>query len=614
MTAREVLLEVFGFSAFLPHQEEVVDALVAGRDAFVVMPTGGGKSLCYQVPALVRPGTGVVVSPLISLMKDQVDALRANGVRAAAYNSALGEREARRTLARLHAGELDLLYIAPERLLTDAFLERLRDLPLALFAVDEAHCISMWGHDFRPEYLALSRLRDLFPGVPLAALTASADRQTRDDIVRKLGLEDALNVLASFDRPNIRYAVEAKHSPFQQLVKFLAARPYDAGIVYCLSRKRTEEVAAKLRGHGVSASAYHAGLADGVRRQVQEDFSRDRVRVVAATIAFGMGIDKSNVRFVVHYDLPKNVEGYYQETGRAGRDGLPAEALLLYSPGDLMAVKGLIEKGENPERVRIELHKLNAMAGLASSATCRRRALLAYFGEARDADCGNCDVCSSPPRRYDATVDAQKILSCVWRTGQRFGVNHVVDVLRGADTKKIRDFGHQRLSTYGIGKDRPGEAWKSLVRQLVHLGYLEVDLERFSALLLTPAARPVMRGTVALELTLPAEVLEPPAPGAAKKRGRAEAAVEAGVWAGAGAEPDEVLFQLLRKLRRQLAEEENVAPFIIFGDAALKQMAARRPATLDAFGRTPGVGAFKLRRYGPVFVELIQGYLRETGG
>lgn len=606
MRARDILEEVFGYNAFLPHQEEVVDALVNGRDAFVVMPTGGGKSLCYQVPALVRPGTGVVVSPLISLMKDQVDALRANGVRAAAYNSTLEAAEARRTLARLHAGELDLLYIAPERLMTDTFLERLGGIPLALFAVDEAHCISMWGHDFRPEYLALSRLRELFPGVPLAALTASADRQTRDDIVRKLGLDGALHVLAGFDRPNIRYTVREKTAPFQQLVKFLSARPHDAGIVYCLSRRRTEEVAEKLRALGVGACAYHAGLADGVRRQVQEDFSRDRVRVVAATIAFGMGIDKSNVRFVVHYDLPKNVEGYYQETGRAGRDGLPAEALLLYSPGDLMAVKGLIEKGENPERVRIELHKLGAMAALASSATCRRRALLAYFGEARDADCGNCDVCSSPPQRYDATVDAQKILSCVFRTGQRFGLNHVVDVLRGADTKKVRDFGHQSLSTYGIGKDRPAEAWKSLVRQLVHLGYLEVDLERFSALLLTPAARPVMRGAVTLELTLPAEALEPPVRGKPKRR-REEAP------AGAAGEPDEVLFQLLRKLRRQLAEEENVAPFIVFGDAALRQMAARRPADLDAFGRVPGVGAFKLRRYGTAFVELIQGYLRETG-
>ena len=458
-TPLETLQTIFGYGDFRPYQEEIVADLIAGRDSFVLMPTGGGKSLCYQIPALHRDGVGVVVSPLISLMKDQVDALHANGVRAAFYNSSLATADARQVLTDLHRGNLDLLYIAPERLLSEDFLERLRNIPLALFAIDEAHCVSQWGHDFRPEYVQLGRLRRLFPTVPMIALTATADPQTRDDIRQRLGLTEAASHAAGFDRPNIRYLVAEKHKPFDQLTSFLTNHREESGIVYALSRKRTEEVAAKLAATGMAAAPYHAGLSDAERRRVQEAFLRDDIQVVVATVAFGMGIDKPNVRFVVHYDLPKNIESYYQETGRAGRDGLAAEALLLFGYGDIALVRGLIEKGTNEDQKRIEIHKLNAMVGFAEPLTCRRRVLLGYFGENLEEDCGNCDICLNPPERYDATVPAQKVLSCVYRVGQRFGMKHIVDVLRGSRSQRILDLGHDRLSTHGIGADLSQEAW-----------------------------------------------------------------------------------------------------------------------------------------------------------
>ncbi|ABB32935.1 ATP-dependent DNA helicase RecQ [Geobacter metallireducens RCH3] len=591
----DTLRTVFGYRTFRPFQEEIVTRLIGGGDAFVLMPTGGGKSLCYQIPAIHRPGVGIVVSPLISLMKDQVDTLRENGVAAAAYNSAMGEREARQVLARLHAGELDLLYVAPERLMTDAFLERLREIPVALFAIDEAHCVSQWGHDFRPEYVGLGRLRGLFPGVPVIALTATADVQTRSDIIDRLGLRDAQVYVTGFDRPNIRYTVVDKQKPFHQLLAFLGNRPQDAGIVYALSRKRVEEVAGKLRDAGIEAAAYHAGLADGERGRVQEAFLRDDVRVVVATVAFGMGIDKPNVRFVVHYDLPKNIESYYQETGRAGRDGLPAEALLLFGYGDIAVSRSLIESGNNPEQVRIELHKLNAMVGFAEAGTCRREALLGYFGERLAEPCGNCDLCLDPPESFDATEDARKALSCVYRVGQRFGMGHVIDVLRGSKNERIQQLGHDRLSTYGIGADRSAEAWGSIIRQLIHRGYLEQDLANYSVLKLTPAARPLLRGEVSLTLAKPRVKVAP-----VKKEPKRKGVV------ASLAERDEDLFQALRALRKRLADEQQVPPYVIFSDATLVEMATLRPATMDDLLRVNGVGEQKLGRYGAAFLEAIR--------
>lgn len=593
-----VLRSVFGYRSFRPFQEEIVDQVARGGDTFVLMPTGGGKSLCYRIPSLVRPGVGIVVSPLISLMKDQVDALRENGVAAACYNSTLGERESRQVLGRLHGGELDLLYVAPERLMTDAFLERLREVPLALFAIDEAHCVSQWGHDFRPEYVELGRLRGLFPTVPMIALTATADVQTRGDIVARLGLRGAEIYVTGFDRPNIRYSVLEKQKPFRQLEEFLATRPREAGIVYCLSRKRVEEVAEKLRVAGVEAAAYHAGLADAERSRVQDAFLRDDIRVVVATVAFGMGIDKPNVRFVVHYDLPKNIESYYQETGRAGRDGLPAEALLLFGYGDIPVSRSLIESGGNPEQVRIELHKLNAMVGFAEALVCRRRALLGDFGERLEEPCGNCDLCLDPPETFDATEEARKALSCVYRVGQRFGVGHVIDVLRGSRSERILALGHDRLSTYGIGASLAAEAWGSIIRQLIHRGYLEQDLANYSVLKLTPAARPLLRGEENLVLAKPRLRMAAPKKEKAPRR----------PGAATPAERDEGLFQELRALRKRLADDQQVPPYIIFSDATLAEMASLRPATPDELLRVNGVGERKLGRYGAPFLEAIRSH------
>jgi ATP-dependent DNA helicase RecQ len=596
----ETLRNVFGYSEFRPYQEEIIRALIRGEDAFVLMPTGGGKSLCYQIPALHRPGVGIVVSPLISLMKDQVDALVANGVRAAFYNSSLKEMDARRVLAELHSGELDLLYIAPERLMGEPFLERLKELRIAVFAIDEAHCVSQWGHDFRPEYVQLGRLRGLFPQVPMIALTATADAQTRTDIMERLGLARAACHVTGFDRPNIRYTVVEKQKPMGQLMAFLATRPDDPGIVYALSRKRVEEVAGRLMEAGIASAPYHAGLADSERKRVQEAFLRDDLKVVVATVAFGMGIDKPNVRFVVHYDLPKNIESYYQETGRAGRDGLPAEALLLLGYGDIAIARGLIETGGNPEQNRIELHKLNAMVGFAEAQTCRRRVLLGYFGERLEEDCGNCDTCLAPPERYDATEEARKALSCVYRVGQRFGMGHVIDVLRGSHNQRIAQLGHDRLSTFGIGRELSQDAWGSLVRQLVHLGYLEQDMANYSVLRLTETARPLLRGEVALTLARPR--VKAVAPKKEPKKGRG------------GLDYDEKLFHALRALRKTLADEQQVPPFVIFGDATLVEMAAYRPTDPEALLRINGVGKHKLGRYGVQFLDVIRGHGDQSKG
>jgi len=639
-TPLHTLRAVFGFADFRPHQQDIVEHVIAGGDAFVLMPTGGGKSLCYQIPTLHRSGVGIVVSPLISLMKDQVDALRANGVRAAFYNSSLDPADARRVLDQLHAGELDLLYVAPERLMTAAFLDRLagtaegsatsgraamtapadpsaedHSVEVALIAIDEAHCVSQWGHDFRPEYIELGRLRDRFPGVPILACTATADPETRDDVRSRLGLSEAPVYVAGFDRPNIRYTVRDKKKPHEQLLTFIGLHRGESGIVYCLSRKRTEEVAERLRDAGIEAAAYHAGLDPDERRRVQEAFQGDETHVVVATVAFGMGIDKPDVRFVVHYDLPKSVESYYQETGRCGRDGSPAEALLLFGLGDAALVRALIEGGRrrrdpadgdrsgweeeparDPERVRIELHKLNAMIGLAEAQICRRRVLLGYFGERLETDCGNCDVCLDPPERYDATEHAQMALSCVYRVGQRFGAGHVADVLRGAETERISTLGHDRLSTYGIGADLSRDAWLSLLRQLVHLGYLSQDMASYSVLKLTPAARRLLRGDEELVLARPR--VRPISVGARRSAGRTAAAADLSA-------ADAALFDRLRELRRRLAEQASVPAYVVFADATLREMAVARPADEAALLAVNGVGATKLQRYGRSFLDAI---------
>ena len=590
----QILQQVFGYQQFRDHQQQIIDQVVAGGDAFVLMPTGGGKSLCFQIPALKRAGVGIVVSPLISLMKDQVDALLANGVKAACYNSSLKAADARQVLSRLHAGELDLLYVAPERLLNNDFTERLQQLEIALFAIDEAHCVSQWGHDFRPEYIQLGRLRRMFPQVPMLALTATAEKQTRLDILHRLNLDNPLQVNASFDRPNIRYTVIDKKRPYEQLGQFLSGRRDEAGIVYALSRKRVEEVAAKLQKDGYQAAAYHAGLNTETRRNVQDAFLRDDLQIVVATVAFGMGIDKPNVRFVVHYDLPKNIESYYQETGRAGRDGLPAEALLLFGYGDIALSRGLIEKGGNPEQNRIEIQKLNAMAGFAESGTCRRRALLGYFSEQLEEDCGNCDICLDPPESFDATEDARKALSCVFRVGQRFGIGHVVDVLRGAKTERIYSLRHEQLSTWGIGKDQNQEHWSHLLRQLIHLGYLEQDMANYSVIKLTEAARPLLHGEIVLSLSRPR--LKPQR----KKRPSRKIV---------GIEYDEDLFQLLRAKRKQIADRDGVPPYVVFGDGSLAEMAATLPTKREDMLNINGVGHTKLERYGGEFIEEIIGYM-----
>ncbi len=588
----ETLQQVFGLAEFRPFQQDIIEQVLAGGDAFVLMPTGGGKSLCYQLPALHRTGLGIVISPLISLMKDQVDALVANGVRAAMYNSTLGLDETRTVLARLHNGELDLLYVAPERMMRLGFINSLEHLPLALIAIDEAHCVSQWGHDFRPEYAALGELREHFPKVPFIALTATADPHTREDIVQVLGLHEARPFATSFDRPNIRYSVLEKHQPRRQLLRFLGSQGDGSGIIYALSRKRVEEIAEFLREHGFSADAYHAGLSADTRKTVQERFIRDDLPIVVATVAFGMGIDKPNVRFVVHYDLPRHMEGYYQETGRAGRDGLPAEALMLFGLQDVATARYHLEQSGNENQRRIDSHKLNAMVGFAESLTCRRRVLLGYLGEQLEADCSNCDICLDPPERYDATEAARKVLSCVYRVGQSFGIKHVVDVLRGADNERIRKFNHEYLTTYGIGQEYSHAEWLSLVRQLIHRGYLIQDIAAFSVLKLTQQARHLLRNEESLELARPRVQVKK----AHKKKSTAAVALS---------EDDLRLFEVLRDIRKQLAVDQGVPPYVIFGDATLVEMSRERPSSDAEFLQINGVGQVKLERHGTTFLEAI---------
>lgn len=594
---QQILLDVFGYNSFRDGQQQVIDNLCAGKDALVVMPTGGGKSLCFQIPALAREGICFVISPLISLMKDQVDTLRSCGVAAAYLNSSLSYQEQNQIINEMHSGQLKLVYIAPERLLRPDFVQRLENLPINLFAIDEAHCISQWGHDFRPEYALLGQLKQRFPSIPLVALTATADHATQEDILARLQLNDPLVAIHSFDRPNIEYLLIEKYRPLSQLFNYLDEHKDESGIIYCTSRRRTEELTQKLQAQGIKARCYHAGLPLEERQAVQDKFIKDTVDVVVATVAFGMGIDKPNVRFVVHYEIPKNIESYYQETGRAGRDGLPAQAMLFYDPADPARVRGLLEKNENEEQLRIELHKLNTMVAFAEAQTCRRQVLLNYFGQYSDKPCGNCDICLDPPKSYDATVDAQKILSCVYRTGQNFGMHHIVEVLRGAQTMRIKSLGHDKLTTYGLGKEQSAEYWLSLLRQLIHCGLLMQNLTRGSALQLTEAARPILKGEEPLYLAVPR--LKMVSKG--KQKGGRLASVA-----------DNKLFARLRQLRKQIADREELPPYIIFSDVSLAEMSELMPLTDREFLNVSGVGHIKLEKYGEEFMEIINEYVESV--
>ena len=596
-SAQHILKHTFGYDRFRPPQDDIINAVVNGQDALVLMPTGGGKSLCYQIPALVRPGCGVVISPLIALMQDQVSALRQLGVKAAFLNSTLEPGQAAQIEQDLLQGQLDLLYIAPERLTQARSIELLQRASISLFAIDEAHCVSQWGHDFRADYLQLSLLHQQFPSIPRIALTATADERTRKEIIQRLDLDSADQFIAGFDRPNIRYRISLKQNAKQQLLGFLKEEhPTDAGIVYCLSRKKTEDIAFWLQEQGFNALPYHAGLDARIRADYQSRFLREDSIIMVATVAFGMGIDKPDVRFVAHLDMPKTVEAYYQETGRAGRDGSPSNAWMVYGLQDVIKLRQMVESSDgSEEHKRAERHRLNAMLGLCEITSCRRQSLLKYFGDILEQPCGNCDSCLEPVDTWDGTEAVRKALSAVYRTEQRFGVNHLIDVLRGGEGEKIYQFDHHRLATYGLGKDLDANQWRSVFRQLVARGYLRVDMDRFGALRLEQQCRPLLRGeeTIQLRRDVP------------KKAGKQTTKTSL------PADINVALWEALRERRRELAEDQGVPPYVIFHDRTLQEMCVALPQNLAQFSRLTGVGERKLDKYGADFIQVIENHLAE---
>ena len=590
----KVLHEVFGYESFRPLQGDIVHEVVNGGNALVLMPTGGGKSLCYQIPAMVRPGTGIVISPLIALMQDQVAALQQLGVRAAFLNSTMGPEQAREAENALLRGELDLLYCAPERLLQPRTLSLMEQASLSMFAIDEAHCVSQWGHDFRSDYLGLSVLAERFAGVPRIALTATADERTRKEIAERLSLTGARHFISGFDRPNIQYRIAPKTNANKQLLDFIGSEhPGDSGIVYCMSRNKVDATARLLQQKGYTALPYHAGLAAEERSHNQERFLREDGVIVVATIAFGMGIDKPDVRFVAHLDLPKSLEAYYQETGRAGRDGNPSTAWMVYGLQDVIKLRQMLEASQgNDQFKRVERQKMDAMLGLCEITTCRRQALLRYFGDHLEHPCGNCDTCLTPPETWDGTEAVRKALSCVYRTGQRFGVNYVIDVLRGVDNDRIRQAGHQAQSTWGIGTELSANQWKSVFRQLVANGYLRADPDGYGALQLTEICRPVLRGDTHLQLRRDPE----------RKAGK-RAAGDSKQRQHTVSDPQG--WDALRQKRKELADEQGVPPFVIFHDTTLLEILEQRPANREQMLEISGVGSAKLDRYGDIFLEVL---------
>lgn len=604
-SAHQCLQEVFGYSAFRGEQEAVVQHIIVGGDALVLMPTGGGKSLCYQLPALLRDGVAIVISPLIALMQDQVDTLQQLGIAAAFLNSSLDAEQANSITDQLLQGELKILYVAPERLLSGSFSYLLEQLDqrvgIALFAIDEAHCVSQWGHDFRPEYRKLTILHEKFPKVPRIALTATADAPTRAEIVERLNLEQARQFISSFDRPNIRYRITQKNNARQQLEAFLEAEhPSDAGIVYCLSRRKVEETAEWLKSRGWNALPYHAGLDSGIRNTNQRKFLREEGIIMVATIAFGMGIDKPNVRFVAHLDLPKSMESYYQETGRAGRDGLPANAWMTYGLGDVVSMRQLLDSGDaSEERKQVERKKLDALLGFCESTGCRHQTILRYFGEQHDGNCQQCDNCLEPVDTWNATQAAQMALSCVYRTGQRFGVVHLIDVLLGKQNSRVEQFQHHQLSTFGIGKALSQQQWSSVFRQLVSGGFLETDIEAYGGIKLTAASRPVLRNEVEVWLRRDEDT---------SKRKTSKAERGARVKEGYAEANDDPLWHALKAKRTELASEQGVPPYLIFHDSTLLEMLNQKPVSLPEMSNISGVGQTKLLRYGDAFLQVLEDF------